>query len=326
MAEWLYEQGIGENRAILVEDGEIVEAAIELPSQARAGAVLPARLVRILVPAVRGVAALAHGEDALLEPVPPGLTEGAAFNAEIVREAISEAGRTKLAKVRATTAQPRAGPALAHRLAACTRHPLHGADRFEEAGWSELLEQAATGEIPFSGGALRMSLTPAMTLFDVDGNPHAEALAEAGASAAAKAIRRFGIAGSIGIDLPTLSGRGDRQDAARAIDALLPQPFDRPAVNGFGFLQILSRRERASIPELIHADPPAAAARSLLRRTERSSGHGPIVLTAAPTVIDQLERRPEWIVELRERMGAAVDLHAQTGLAIWAGHVHRQPS
>ena len=28
MAEWLYEEGIGENRAILVEDGAIVEAAI----------------------------------------------------------------------------------------------------------------------------------------------------------------------------------------------------------------------------------------------------------------------------------------------------------
>ena len=31
MAEWLYEAGIGENRAILVEDGAIVETQIELP-------------------------------------------------------------------------------------------------------------------------------------------------------------------------------------------------------------------------------------------------------------------------------------------------------
>ena len=67
-------------------------------------------------------------------------------------------------------------------------------DRFEEAGWSELLEEAATGEIAFDGGALRMSLTPAMTLFDVDGSLPPAALAEAGAAAAARAIRRFGIA------------------------------------------------------------------------------------------------------------------------------------
>ena len=44
LAEWLYEEGIGEDRAILVEDGEIIEAAIELPGPLRAGAVVPARL------------------------------------------------------------------------------------------------------------------------------------------------------------------------------------------------------------------------------------------------------------------------------------------
>src|ERR687891_15718 len=46
LAEWLFEAGIGEDRAILVEDGEIVEAAIELPSDLRAGAVVEARLAR----------------------------------------------------------------------------------------------------------------------------------------------------------------------------------------------------------------------------------------------------------------------------------------
>ena len=33
MAEWLYEEGIGENRAALVEGGQILEAAIELPGE-----------------------------------------------------------------------------------------------------------------------------------------------------------------------------------------------------------------------------------------------------------------------------------------------------
>jgi hypothetical protein len=119
------------------------------------------------------------------------------------------------------------------------------------------------GEIDFPGGALRMSLTPAMTLFDVDGNlPQAE-LAIAGVAAAARAIRRLGIAGSIGIDLPTLSGRADRQAAAAALDAALPQPFERTAVNGFGFLQIGRRRERPSLAEIVQGDPAGAAARAL---------------------------------------------------------------
>ena len=84
----------------------------------------------------------------------------------------------------------------------------------------------------------------------------------AGAEAAARAIRRLGIGGSIGIDLPTLPPR-ERQAARRAaLDAVLPQPFERTAVNGFGFLQIVRRRERRSLPELVQwrsgrAPPPA---------------------------------------------------------------------
>ena len=43
MAEWLYEAGIGEARAALVEDGAIVEARIELEGL-RAGTVEEGRL------------------------------------------------------------------------------------------------------------------------------------------------------------------------------------------------------------------------------------------------------------------------------------------
>ncbi len=326
MAEWLYEEGIGENRAILVEQGDIVEAILELPSDLRAGAIIPARLTRILVPRARGIATLDNGDEALVEPLPSTLTEGGAFHAEILREAIPEAGRAKLAKVRATDAPPRSGPSLAERLDRPAPNLQHGPDRFEAAGWSELLEQAALGEIPFPGGALRMSLTPAMTLFDVDGSLPAAALAEAGAGAAARAIRRLGIAGSIGVDLPTLPGRGDRQAAARAVDTLLPRPFERTAVNGLGFLQIVRRRERASIPEILQADPPGAAARALLRRAERSAGHGAITLHAAPTVISFLGERADWIEMLRRRTGAPVALQGEPDLAIWSGHVHRQSS
>jgi len=201
---------------------------------------------------------------------------------------------------------------------------VHGPDRFEEAGWSELLEQAATGEVPFDGGALRMSLTPAMTLFDVDGRLPPAELARAGAAAAARAIRRFGIGGSIGIDLPTMPGRADRQAAAAAVDAALPQPFERTAVNGFGFLQIVRRRERPSIPEIVQDDPAGAAARALLRRAQRSAGQGAAVLRAAPAVIARIEAQPGWVEALRREIGAEVVLQAGAGLSISAGHVQRR--
>jgi len=321
LAEWLYEEGIGENRAILIEDGAIAEAAIELPQGPRAGAVVEGGLTQILIPGRRGIVGLADGE-ALIEPLPARLTEGQPLRVEIVREAIPEPGRAKLARCRASEAPLRPGPALADRIGRFTEHRGPGPDRFEEAGWSELLEQATSGEIAFPGGALRMSLTPAMTLFDVDGALAPAALAVAGAEAAGRSIRRLGIGGSIGIDLPTVAAKEQRQAAAAALDAALPQPFERTAVNGFGFLQVVRRRERASLPELLQGDPVGAAARALLRLAERSPGAGERILHAAPAVAARIEEHAEWLEALSRRVGAPVALRAEPGLAISAGHVH----
>jgi hypothetical protein len=159
-----------------------------------------------------------------------------------------------------------------------------------------------------------------MTLFDVDGGLPLPALAEAGAAAAARSILRFGLAGSIGIDLPTLP-RDQRQAPAAAVDAILPQPFERTAVNGFGFLQIVRRRVRPSIPELLRADPAGAAARALLRRAERLEGA--VALHAAPQVIAALDANPDWLGVLARRTGGAPVLRPEPGLAISAGHAHR---
>jgi hypothetical protein len=321
LAEWFYEEGIGENRAILVEDGRILRAEIELPYELRAGTVLEGRLKAVLVPGRRGIAETERGE-LLVEPLPPQVSEGQAVRVEVLRGPVPEAGRPKIAKGRITDSAPAEGPSLAERIGRCTICPLHGVDAFEGAGWSELLEEAATGEIAFPGGALRMSLTPAMTLFDVDGALPVAELALAGAAAAARAIERFGIGGSIGIDLPTLASKADRQRVAAAVDAILCQPFERTAVNGFGFLQIVRRRERASLPELIRSDPTGASARALLRRAERSSGAGERTLVAAPAVVARLEKNPDWIEALARRVGAPVALQADPSLAISAGHVH----
>ncbi|MGZ8362186.1 MAG: ribonuclease [Allosphingosinicella sp.] len=323
MAEWLYEAGIGEDRAILIEAGMIIEAAIELPGL-RAGAVVPARLAKILVVGRRGLAELESGDEAMVEPLPAGLTEGASCRVEILREPIPEPGRPKLAKARVTDAPLRDGIALADRIDAALRPQPTGPDLFEQAGWSELLDEAQSGEIDFPGGALRMSLTPAMTLFDVDGSLPPAELACAGAAAAARAIRRLGIGGSIGIDLPTLPGRAERQAAAAGLDAVLPQPFERTAVNGFGFLQVVRRRARPSLPELVQGDPAGAAARALLRRAQRAEGHGPLTLQAAAPVIARLEARADWLDALRRQVGAAIVLQAEPGLAISAGHVQRR--
>jgi hypothetical protein len=318
LAEWIVDEGIGEHRAALIDGDHIFEAAIDrLDDRLRVGAVIAAKLGE----RVGGGAWIATAQgDAILEAVPRGLSQGRTLLVEVVREAIPEPGRLKPARTRATDAtDEHAAPTLAERLGSVRRLGAHDPDLLERAGWSELIEQAETGEIVFSGGALRLSPTPAMALFDVDGALPAVDLAIAGARASAEAIRRLAIGGSIGIDLPTLGSKAERAAAAAAIDETLPQPFERTAVNGFGFVQIVRPRPRASIPELVRADPTLTAALALLRRA--SHGHGPRTLVAAPAVIDRLTAHTDWIEALARRTGGAVGLRADASLAISAGHV-----
>ena len=323
MAEWLYEEGIGENRAILVEDEDILVAAIELPEDMRCGSVLSGRLVAIPIRGRRGIVETECGE-VMVEPLPASLTEGQRVRVEIVREAIAEPGKPKFAKGRITDAEEKEGPSLAERIGFPAPLGRLGPDLFHEAGWSELIDEALGTPIDFAGGELRMSLTPAMTLFDVDGFLPPFELALAGAEAAALAIRRLDIGGSIGIDLPTLASRDERLRAVAALDAVLPQPFERTAVNGFGFLQVVRRRERRSLPELIQWDEIGAAARDLLRTAER--GIGGCELAAAPTVIARLRANPKWLDALARRIGGAVGLREEPRFTTWQSRVHVRPS
>ena len=320
MAEWWLDEGVGEHRAALVTDNTILEAAIDrLDQRLRVGAVVSAKLGERV--GAGAWIATAQG-DALLESVPRGLSQGRMLLVEIVREALPEVGRLKPARARASDATAeRPAQTLAERLqgAPVRRLAAHEPDRLERAGWSELIEQALTGEIDFPGGALRLSPTPAMTLFDVDGGLPIAELGVAGARAAAQSIRRLAIGGSIGIDLPTLGSKVERAAAAAAIDAVLPQPFERTAVNGFGFIQIVRPRPRASIPELVRAEPALTAALVLLHVAARSIG--PRRLVAAPAVIARIEARPDWIETLARRTGGSIGLRADPALAISAGHV-----
>ena len=299
MAEWLYEAGIGEARAAMVEGGVILKARIELEGL-RVGSVVQGRL------RADKKVELAEGE-VLLDHIPKGVSEGAKLTVEITREAIPEPGRVKLPKAIATDKPPAPGPDLLARITA-TGVPVricraHEADALEAAGWSEALEEAVTGEIGFPGGTLLVFITPAMTLFDVDGGGTAETLALAAAPAAAAAILRHGIGGSIGIDFPTLANRDARMRVAEAVDAGLPQPFERTAVNGFGFLQIVRRRPRASLPELLRADPAGAAARAMLRRIERLSPPLPASHIVPAGMLRVIDAQPGWTDELARRMG-----------------------
>lgn len=309
MAEWLYEAGIGEARAALVDHGAIVKARIELENGLRVGAVLDARLAD----RAAGRVTLPDGGEAHCAPIPREITEGASFRLRIVREAIPESGRPKPPRAVPAPDQPVSpGPGLLARITA-TGLPVrtcraHEPDMLEAAGWSEILEEARTGDVAFRGGSLRMAVTPAMTLFDVDGAPPLGPLAVAAARAMAEAIVRLDIGGSIGIDFPTLANKAERQAVAEAIDAMLPQPFERTAVNGFGFLQIVRRRERASLPELLASDSVGAATRAELRRIERLPPPPPATHMVSEAIRACLAARADWTDELARRVGGRIAL------------------
>ncbi len=315
MAEWLYEAGIGERRAALVDDEDrILIAAIE-PDDAGplVGMVCAARLVELL-PARRGRVTLADGTEAMLDAVPRAMTQGAALTVAITREPLVEPGRLKPARCVATDAAPAPGRDLLARITAGD-HPVrtqrpHAPDRLEQAGWSEVLEEASGGTIGFPHGTLLLCPTPAMTLFDVDGAPPLDALALAAAQAVAAAIVRHGVGGSIGIDFPTIEGKAARQAVATAIDAGLPPPFERTAMNGFGFLQIVRPRPRASLPERLRADPAGAAARAALRMLERTPPGASRRHRLAPAAYRALTARPDWLTELARRTGVVHELES----------------
>jgi hypothetical protein len=315
LPDWLVERGIGETRAALVDADRIVEARVLLDGTVPAGSVIECRLRSVGIGGRNALAITASGVELLLPQRPSGVSEGAAIRVEITREAIPgpEAWKRSLGRVMDAPASAAALPGRP------IPFPPSGEDLLERAGWSDLLEHARSGIVRFPGGELKLYLTPAMTLIDVDGTLSPAELAIAGAAAAGAAIRRLGIGGSIGIDLPTTPGKEPRQRAAAALDqALEGTSFERTAVNGFGFLQVVRPRRHASLLELA-ADRPSFEARALLRRAA-AEGCGPCRLAVHSQVGALLESRSDWLLALGRQRGGAITLRSDPGLAISGGH------
>jgi hypothetical protein len=313
LAEWLVEEGIGEHRAILTENGAILAAQVDWPGALATGQVEDAMLLSRAAGSKRGTLRFASGEEALVDQLPRQASEGATLRAIVTRAAIAETGRLKRAQARPTDEPLCPAPTLAKRLGNARIVRCFAED------WDELFAEAWTGELAFAGGGLTISPAPAMTLIDVDGALPPRALAKAAIPAIATAVRRFDLAGSIGIDFPTLADKADRRAVDEALAAALAGwPHERTAMNGFGFVQLVARLERPSILHRIARDRPGAAARLLLRRAERLDGPGALLVAAHPAVI--AASAPGWRDALARRSGRQVRWEAEPALAFEAGH------
>lgn len=322
-AEWLVEEGIGETRAILMQRGEIAAARIDRPGTLAAGQVADAVLVARTAGAKRGTVRFPSGEEALVDGLPQEASEGAPLRVIVTRAAIAESGRLKRAQGRPSQDAPRPAPTLAERLR-MEGYMARTVHQFPDEGWYELFHEAWDGIVPVDGGRLTISLTPAMTVIDIDGALPARALALAAVPAIASAIRRFDLAGSIGIDFPTLPGKADRRCVDDALSAALADwNHERTSMNGFGFVHLVARLERPSLMHCIARDRAGAAARLLMRRAEHVSGPGAILLCAHPAVHGAMT--PGWEAELARRTGKVIRWRDDPGLALNGGFAQAVP-
>ncbi|WP_439533219.1 ribonuclease [Polymorphobacter sp.] len=334
MAEALLEAAPGAVRALVLDGATLLEAHLERTDAGPLpGARHLARLTHVLVPRQRGIARLACGTEVLLSPLPLA-AEGGLVALEITRAALPEAGRPRLARARPLVEAPDGheamalspGPPLAARLEAAGHAvrtlPLLAADDALEAhGWGEVVAEAESGHVRFPAGLLTISLTPAMTVIDVDGTLPPPALAEAACVPLAMAIRRLGLAGSIAIDFPTLQGAArkahDRQ-LAEALAVHLPPPYEVTTINGFGLVQLVRPHRHPGLME--SARTPGHRALALLREAARG-GPGAATLTGPPALIEWLTARPALVEETARARGGPITLQADPGLATSAAHV-----
>jgi hypothetical protein len=313
LAEWLVEQGIGEERALLVAGGEAMAARLHWPGELAAGQVEDAVLRHFDPARRRGTARFASGEEALADRLPANSSEGAAVRLEVTRAAMAERGRLKRAHARPTGAAPRAAPSLLETLP-----EARVVRRFPAGLWEDLWAEAWSGEVSFAAGSLLFALTPAMTLVDIDGAASAAVLAHDAVAPLERAIRRFDLGGAIGIDFPSLERKDDRRAVDAALDeALRDWPHERTAMNGFGFVQLVARLERPSLLHRLALSRSGAAARLLLRRAEQVEAPGALLLTAHPAVLASLS--DAWRDELARRSGREVRLAADPALALDGG-------
>lgn len=288
----------------------MLAARLEWPGELTAGQISSGQLISKAAGARRGVVRLECGREVMVDHLPPDATEGAVAPIIITRAALAERGRFKRAHGRwHETGEHDAAP---------VGPPGRLVSRFPAGLWEEVWHAACAGSLTFPGGEILVSVTPAMTVIDIDGSAAPRDLALAAIPAIAQALRWFDLGGNIAIDFPSLQAKADRRIVDQALDAALSHwPHERTAMNGFGLVQLVARMERPSLLHRFATSRTGMCARMALRTGELAQGTGrTLLLTVHPALKAKL--KPEWLAELARRKGCEVQLETSPALALEA--------
>jgi hypothetical protein len=314
LAEWLIEDGIAETRALLVEGERVLAAKVVWPGELAAGTRVSAKLTAKLKGTRRGVAVLENGTETLVDHLPASVTEGQSLDLVITRASLAERGRLKRAQARVAEA---GSPAQSAAVLEGRR-----VRRFAPGLWEDVWHSASSASLDFSGGEILVSVTPAMTVIDIDGVGNPRDVALAAVPAIAQALAWFDLGGSIGIDFPTLQAKADRRAVDTALAAALANwPHEATAMNGFGFVQLVARLTGPSLLHRFAHHRLGMAARMALRRAEWAADAGigrTLLLTVHPALTAKL--KPEWLAELARRTAREVRIDSDPALAIEAAN------
>ncbi len=329
VAHWLVEHGIGETRAILIEGEQAIAAKVFWPGELNPGTLHEAQLISKPSGTRRGVARSVNGIEVLVDKLPSDLTEGAALHVRITRAAIAERGRLKRAAGRFES--PEAVEELTQRGGRINQsdglpYPLGVTENVRQLPrgttlderWDEIWHAASAGSVAFVGGELLCSVTPGMSVIDIDGQGSPPALSLAAIPAIRQALQWFDLGGNIGIDFPTIEAKADRKTIDTELaESLVDWPHERTAMNGFGFVQLVARLDGPSLLHRFAASRTGMCARYALRVAERASGTGPILLLRVHPAL-KAKLKPEWLEELARRSGREVRLETDPALALEA--------
>ena len=315
----------GERRAARVENGNIVEIHIQRDALWALGETGTGRIDR---KTPSGAYVVTDDGHELLLRSKISDPEGTRVTFEVTREAIAEPGRIKPTEI--LLRDSGALPSLP-KDALWDARLTSFAQPVISASIADGFDIALSGQSKLGSVIISFQCTKAGLAFDVDGIGSAFDINQVAAAEIARLLRLYQVGAMVMIDFVSMEPKAQRTQIAEIFDAASrsdARPFERTAINGYGFMQVVRARPRPSVLDHLFGTRIAALSDEtqaywLLRAVAQSSGFGARTVTALPDVATLLESQTwaGWRTQAMRAAGADVLVVADEK-ATGYGHVH----